>query len=103
MSRHDRSALTAALSEAFREQAGRALMLHGAIADRFGLNFTDLKCLDLARNEAELTAGRIAEAAGLSTSAVTSVLDRFERPGVIERRRGPAGRRQGVMGSARQH
>jgi hypothetical protein len=30
-------------------------MLHQAIAERFGLNSTDLKCLDLARNDRQLT------------------------------------------------
>ncbi|MEV1200372.1 hypothetical protein [Microbispora rosea] len=34
-----------------RENAGRGLVLHQAIADRFGLGPTDLKCLDLARHE----------------------------------------------------
>jgi DNA-binding MarR family transcriptional regulator len=103
MSSQRRTSLLAAISEASREQAGRALMLHGAIAEQFGLNFTDLKCLDLARAEPELTAGRIADATGLSTSAITSVLDRLERRGFIERRRDPTDRRKVVVVSTGTH
>lgn len=92
-----RAELVAELNDALRDQAGRGLMLHGAIADRFGLNFTDLKCLDLARFEPELTAGRIAAVTGLSTSAVTSVLDRLEKRGFINRQRDPNDRRKVVV------
>lgn len=93
----DRAQVLDQLNLALRDQAGRGLMLHGAIADRFGLNFTDLKCLDLARFEPELTAGRIAAVTGLSTSAVTSVLDRLEKRGFINRQRDPNDRRKVVV------
>ncbi|GAA2725354.1 MULTISPECIES: MarR family transcriptional regulator [Streptomyces] len=91
------AALVEQLMTALRDQASRGLMLHGAVAERFGLNFTDLKCLDLLRSEQELTAGRIAAATGLSTSAVTTVLDRLERRGFVERRRAPEDRRKVVV------
>lgn len=58
MSRDRRATLIAALTDQMRDSATRAVMLHQAIAERFGLNSTDLKCLDLARNERQLTAGR---------------------------------------------
>jgi DNA-binding MarR family transcriptional regulator len=98
-----RSELLAAIEEAMRDNAGRGLMLHQSIAERFGLNATDLKCLDLARNETELTAGRIATATRLSTSAVTAVLDRLERRGFIDRQRDPADRRKVVVVSTGRH
>ncbi|MDT0447541.1 MarR family transcriptional regulator [Streptomyces hesseae] len=103
MSTENRSELIADLMKAMRDQAGRGLMLHGAIAERFGLNFTDLKCLDLARHEEELTAGRLATATGLSTSAVTAVLDRLERRGFIERRRSTTDRRKVVVVATGRH
>ncbi|MGI5156783.1 MarR family winged helix-turn-helix transcriptional regulator [Microbispora sp. CA-102843] len=86
-----------------RENAGRAVVLHQAIADRFGLGPTDLKCLDLARHEPELTAGRLAEFTGLSTSAVTSVIDRLERGGFVERRRDDLDRRKVLIRSTGRH
>jgi DNA-binding MarR family transcriptional regulator len=89
-----RDALLAGLDDAMRDAAGRTVLIHQAVAHRFGLNPTDLKCLDLARHEERLTAGRLAEATGMSTSAITAVLDRMERAGFIERRRDAHDRRK---------
>ena len=97
MSSGDRSALAAELSEVLREAASRSLMLHQAIAGRFRLNPTDLKCLDLVRGQESLTAGDLARASGMSTSAITTALDRLERAGVIERGRDTADRRKVVV------
>ncbi|WP_460524148.1 MarR family winged helix-turn-helix transcriptional regulator [Humibacter antri] len=88
-----RSELVESVSELMRVQAGRALMLHAAIAGRLGLHFTDLKCLDLVR-DATLTAGEIASAIGLSASAVSAMLDRLEGQGFIERVRDSGDRRK---------
>jgi DNA-binding MarR family transcriptional regulator len=103
MSRDHRAALIAALTDQMRDSATRAVMLHQAIAERFGLNSTDLKCLDLARNERQLTAGRLAELTGMSTSAITTVLDRLERAGVIERTADPADRRKVIVTPTYRH
>src|SRR5258705_7531765 len=103
MSTRDRATLLAELDDAARDQAGRALMLHGMIAERFGLDFTDLKCLDAARGETDVTAGRLAELTGMSTSAITNVLDRLEKRGFVERRRDPAHRRKVVVVSTGAH
>ncbi|WP_185949536.1 MarR family winged helix-turn-helix transcriptional regulator [Microbispora sp. KK1-11] len=102
MSRH-RSQMLRSLMEAMRENAGRGVVLHQVIADRFGLGPTDLKCLDLARHEPELTAGRLAELTGLSTSAVTSLIDRLERGGFVERRRDGLDRRKVLIRSTGRH
>ena len=53
--------------------------------------------------EPDLTAGRLAEATGLSASAVTSVLDRLERAGFIERVRGTEDRRKVHVRSTGRH
>src|SRR5580704_15382850 len=103
MSRDHRAALIAALTDQMRDSATRAVMVHQAIAERFGLNSTDLKCLDLARNERQLTAGRLAELTGMSTSAITTVLDRLERAGVIERTADPADRRKVIVTPTHRH
>jgi DNA-binding MarR family transcriptional regulator len=78
-----------------RELSGVTVMLHSRIAERIGLSTTDHKCLDLAmRAEEPLTAGRIAELSGLSTGAVTGVIDRLERAGHVSRVRDPHDRRK---------
>jgi DNA-binding MarR family transcriptional regulator len=64
-----------------------------ALADHLGMNVTDLRCLEHAVAEPGLTAGRLAELSGLTTGAVTGVLDRLERAGYVERRPDPVDRR----------
>lgn len=77
-------------------QLGRATTLFNSrAARRVGLSATDHKCLDLAaRTERPLTAGQIAEGSGLSTGAVTGVIDRLERAGYVRRVRDPRDRRK---------
>jgi DNA-binding MarR family transcriptional regulator len=87
-----------------RDQAARVLVVHQAIADRFDLGPSDLKAVDLAsRAGPVLTAGQIADATGLSNSAVTALLDRLERHGFIERRRDGSDRRRVVVASTGKH
>jgi DNA-binding MarR family transcriptional regulator len=94
VSRTGRDELLTALVGALREQAGRAVVLHGLIAERAGLGPADVKALDLARGEPELTAGRLAELTGLTRSAVTTMIDRLEERGYVRRRRDDADRRR---------
>jgi DNA-binding MarR family transcriptional regulator len=79
---------------------GRALsqatvLFHEQVAGHVGLSATDHKCLDLAvQADRPLTAGQIAELSGLSTGAVTGVIDRLERAGYVRRVRDPHDRRK---------
>jgi DNA-binding MarR family transcriptional regulator len=78
-----------------REMSALTVMFHSRVAEQMGLSATDEKCLDLAmRAEGPLTAGRIAELSGLSTGAVTGVIDRLERAGYVRRVRDPHDRRK---------
>jgi DNA-binding MarR family transcriptional regulator len=92
-----RQELYAELMDAMRDSASRALVLHQAVADRLGLGPTDMKALDLARNEPELTPSRLAELTGLRASSVTALLDRLERRGMIIRQRSVTDRRKIVI------
>jgi DNA-binding MarR family transcriptional regulator len=74
-------------------QAVRGAAYDEALADRLGLNPTDLRCLELVLAEPGITAGRLAERADLTTGAVTGVLDRLEGAGFVRRRPDPADRR----------
>ena len=90
----------ATVDRQLRDLASRVLLVHQAIAERLGLGLSDLKALDLAGwAGGPVTAGRIAEATGLSTSAVTTLLDRLEGAGFIERRRDAADRRRVFVAS----
>jgi DNA-binding MarR family transcriptional regulator len=89
--------LLQALERASRDYAGRSVLFHQAIADRLGLNVTDLKCLDLAREIQEITPGKLAELTGLSTGSITAVIDRLERAGYVRRERDPHDRRKVII------
>ena len=65
-----------------------------AIADHLGMNRTDMRCVDLIDQAGGMTAGELAKAAGLTTGAVTAVIDRLEKAGMARRVADPADRRR---------
>lgn len=65
-----------------------------AVADALGLNRTDTRCLDVLEREGSVTAGRLAAAAGLTTGAMTTALDRLEKAGYARRVRDAVDRRR---------
>lgn len=76
----------------------RSVLLHAAVADKLGLNPSDHKCADVLREQpGPITAGRLAELTGLSTGAITGVLDRLERAGFVARGQDPNDRRRVVI------
>ncbi|CAM3784075.1 MarR family winged helix-turn-helix transcriptional regulator [Kibdelosporangium persicum] len=78
-----------------REMSGLTVLFHSRIADSMGVSATDYKCLDIAmRVDEPLTAGQIAKLSGLSTGAVTGVIDRLEKHGFVRRVRDPHDRRK---------
>ncbi|HUA48910.1 MAG TPA: MarR family transcriptional regulator [Solirubrobacteraceae bacterium] len=98
-----RADLIERLSDLMRRASTDGLLIHQAIADQLGVGPTDIKCLDAARDEAQLTPGRLAEITGLSTSATTAALDRLERRGFIKRLRDEHDRRRVFVLSTGQH
>lgn len=72
------------------------MLLHEAIAQTVGLNATDTRCMSLIwfHPEGMVTAGWLAEVTGLTTGAVTHILDRLEKRGFIERVRDTEDRRK---------
>ena len=64
------------------------------LAKKLKLSRTDMRCLDLIGRLGPLTAGRLAEESGLTTGAVTFILDRLERSGMVRRRRDTEDRRR---------
>lgn len=78
-----------------RELSTVTVLFHSRIAERLGLSGTDHKCFELVRAAtAPLTAGQIAQLSGLSTGAVTGVIDRLERRSFVRRVRDPHDRRK---------
>jgi DNA-binding MarR family transcriptional regulator len=65
--------------------------------EKLGINRTDGRCLDILENQGPMTAGRLAELSGLTTAAVTAVLDRLEKAGYARRVRDQKDRRQVIV------
>jgi DNA-binding MarR family transcriptional regulator len=63
-------------------------------AQRLGVNETDLHCLNIIENAGGVTAGELAVESGLTTGAVTGVIDRLEKKGFARRVSDPADRRR---------
>lgn len=74
-------------------QAVRTNVFDEALAVHLGVNSTDLRCLELLIDEPGITPGRLAVRSGLTTGAVTGVLDRLEHAGYVTRQPDPADRR----------
>ncbi|HEY3944851.1 MAG TPA: MarR family transcriptional regulator [Solirubrobacteraceae bacterium] len=65
-----------------------------AVTELFGVNRTDSRCLDILEQHGRMTAGHLAALSGLSTGAVTAVVDRLERAGYAQRVPDPSDRRR---------
>ena len=68
-----------------------------ALAERLGINASDLECLDLLAETGPVTAGGLAEHTGLTTAAVTGIIDRLEEGRFVQRTRDPNDRRKVVV------
>lgn len=77
-----------------RRMGAQSVIVSQTVAARFGLNTTDLECLDLIQLEGSVSAGRLAAATGLTSGATTALIDRLERAGYVERIDDPADRRR---------
>jgi DNA-binding MarR family transcriptional regulator len=82
------------LITAFRASGNQDSAFENLAADRLGVNHTDLHCLNAIENAGGLTAGELAAEVGLTSGAVTGVVDRLERAGFARRVPDPADRRR---------
>jgi DNA-binding MarR family transcriptional regulator len=73
------------------------ILFHQAIADRLGVSATDMKCYSILRQTGPITAGELAERTGLTTGAITGVIDRLEHAELVRRARDPHDRRRVVL------
>ncbi len=88
-----RADLLETLDRVLRQVSAQSVLISDTIAGQVGLNSTDLECLDLLLLAGPTTAGRLAAHTGLTTGAMTAVLDRLERARFVRRRRDATDRR----------
>ncbi|WP_406379424.1 MarR family winged helix-turn-helix transcriptional regulator [Streptomyces sp. NBC_01618] len=94
MSSGDRAELATALDQELRSLVSRSVLFHQAVADRLGLNVLDLNCLGALVTRGSMAAGQLAEENGVTTGAITGVIDRLEAAGHVRRDRDPKDRRR---------
>jgi DNA-binding MarR family transcriptional regulator len=92
-----REELLRELEEENRKSTAEGMFLLQAVAERSGMNLTDLQCITILTSTGPITAGRLAEEMGLTTGSVTGVIDRMERAGYVRRERDPADGRRVVV------
>ncbi|MDQ3692573.1 MAG: MarR family transcriptional regulator [Chloroflexota bacterium] len=92
-----RDLLIQAVQDEMTRGTGLAVLFSQAIADRVGLNPTDLEALEILLRQGPLTAGRLAELTGLTTGAITGVVDRLQRKSYARRDSDPNDRRRVIV------
>jgi DNA-binding MarR family transcriptional regulator len=89
-----REELTMAMMLALREVSALGVLHSQAVAERLAINSTDLECLDSIIMRGPLPAGELARLTGLTTGAITGIIDRLARAGFARREHDPADRRK---------
>lgn len=97
MSEEERGRLVAELVQETRLLSRQLVRVYGAVADQLGVPITDLACLGTLRDRRRATAGELATELGLSTGAVTRVIDRLRRGGFVRRLRDPQDGRRVII------
>src|SRR5438552_15579379 len=76
-----------------RDLATAVIAFHEAGARRLGMTAAERKCAGLIAEWGETTPTQLAEATGLTTGAITGIVDRLERAGYAKREPNPKDRR----------
>ncbi len=77
------------LAHEFRQFNGIGASFFRAAAGRVGMTVTDLQVIDILDSTGATTAGQLADLTGLTTGAITGMLNRLEEIGLVRRERDP--------------
>lgn len=80
-----------------QQYAYTALQMHETIARKAGFAGTDHKYLGFVLEQGEMTAGELANLTGLTTGAVTGLIDRFEKKKLVKRQFADDDRRKVII------
>jgi DNA-binding MarR family transcriptional regulator len=90
----ERRALLEQLGDEVRANQRATAIVDEVVVELMGVNRTDGRCLDLLEHRGQMSAGELARASGLSTGAITAVIDRLEHAGYAQRVADPSDRRR---------
>ena len=93
----EHAALVAQLQFLGEMSSTEAALFHHHAAAANGLGITDSKTISALMQEGPMTAGEIAKRLGLTTGAVTNVIDRLVRAGFVRRVADPKDRRKVIV------
>jgi len=93
----DRAKLLEKAVAAIYESSTMAVFFHTAIAEQLGIGATEEKTILILSGLGPLTAGEIAQQTGLTTAAVTNLIDRLESKGFVQRVRDVNDRRRVIV------
>jgi DNA-binding MarR family transcriptional regulator len=93
----NREELLEALVRELRRFTGLGATFFRAAAGRAGMTAADVQVVDILEVTGPTTAGWLAEFTGITTGAMTQMLDRLETAGLVRRERDPADGRRVVV------
>lgn len=82
---NERDVLIAELGRESRLLARQMVRFYDAVADQLGLHISDLTCLGALRDRGRASVGELATEMGLTTGAVSRMINRLERAGFVRR------------------
>lgn len=97
MSNLSRRNLIEAVSQANQQVGNRTVIFTHVIAAHIGLSATEFECFDFLRQHGPVPTGRLCELTGLTSGAVTGLVDRLERAGFLRRLFDPRDRRKTLI------
>lgn len=80
-----------------QKYAYTSIQMHESIARNAGFSATDHKYLGFFLQKGNLTAGELAELTGLTTGAITGLIDRFEKKNLVKRQFDSSDRRKVII------
>lgn len=80
-----------------QQYAYTSIQMHEAVARKAGLPGTDHKYLGFLMQKGQMTAGELSSLTGLTTGAVTGLIDRFEKKNLVKRRFAEGDRRKVIV------
>jgi DNA-binding MarR family transcriptional regulator len=92
-----REEIIQAITGKIKDMSTETIIFHEAVANILGLHITDHKSLDLIHQFGSMPAGKLAELTGLTTGAVTGIIDRLEKEGYVRRTNDPKDRRRIIV------
>lgn len=92
-----RAQLLREVTRELRRLLGLGAASYRATAAHLGMTVTDLEVIDLLESGGPLTAGQLADLTGLTTGAITGMLNRLEKSGLTLRERDPDDARRVIV------